>query len=357
MAHGVGIHLAFRGPERRLKRAFELGDLDLLAIGEQSLEQGHLVGQHAGDLRRLSREQPVALALNLTDGQKAAHGEVDDGRRDVFGVGRLVEDQAQLCGPEFLRRLELDDHRLVLENGLRTVGCRVVRLVVPREIGAVAAVGEPEANDQSDSRDQKQQTDADRERVDVERVLRELALAGLEQRGRDTDRALRQRGDDRHLLPRAELARRRVCEEVVEAGDGAPFAGALRALIARGFSKRASRHRDACRNRLLGYRPQAAVDVPEKLVVIGERVHRAHDLVCDDITLRSADGDVRVADLDHLVVLDDRCRVWHGTRPVSHRLDRQVVVAVVRIVVAVAGGDGPKDAVLLQRAEVDAYVL
>ena len=156
MAHGVGIHLAFRGPERRLKRAFELGDLDLLAIGEQSLEQGHLVGQHAGDLRRLSREQPVALALNLTDGQKAAHGEVDDGRRDVFGVGRLVEDQAQLCGPEFLRRLELDDHRLVLENGLRTVGCRVVRLVVAREIGAVAAVDEPEADGQANPGEQEQ---------------------------------------------------------------------------------------------------------------------------------------------------------------------------------------------------------
>src|SRR5207245_9976089 len=30
---------------------------------------------------------------------------------------------------------------------------------------------------------------------------------------------------------------------------------------------------------------------------------------------------------------------------------------VVRIVVAVAGGDGPKDAVLLQRAEIDADVL
>ena len=127
---------------------------------------------------------------DVGDRQVAAHREVHDRRRHVLGVRRLIEDQAELRGLEPAGRLELDHHRLVPEDRLglfRRVGwCGVV----PRQVGLVASVDQPEADDQADAREQHEQAQADCERVYGECVMRELAVAGLEQRRRDVDHAL-----------------------------------------------------------------------------------------------------------------------------------------------------------------------
>ena len=50
----------------------------------------------------------VALARHLLDEDEAAHREVDDRRRDVEQVRLLVDERAELSGPDALGRLELD---------------------------------------------------------------------------------------------------------------------------------------------------------------------------------------------------------------------------------------------------------
>src|SRR5438445_28806 len=142
--------------------------------------------------------------------------------------------------------------------------------VMARQVRGVAAVPEPEADDQADAGDQQQQADADRERVDVERVLRELALAGLEQRGGHVDRSFVQARHDRHLLARPKLAGRDVVDRARGVVARAGFGRSGGSLIARGPLVRAGRDEDSCADLLLGHRPECAVDVPEKLVMLGE---------------------------------------------------------------------------------------
>src|SRR5207247_610 len=81
----------------------------------------------------------------------------------------------------------------------------------------------------------------------------------------------------------------------------------------------------------------------------GEGGHHAGHVIGDDVAPDTLHEDIGSADLDDFVVAVDRGRVRDGPRPVRHTEHVQLVVAVMRVVVAVAERDGAKDAVLLER--------
>ena len=137
---------------------------------------------------------------NVRDREVATDGEVDDRSGHVLGVGALVQDQAQLGRLQVLGRLELHHHGFVLEEGFRLLGRRCRSLVVVPEVGAVAAALPPAPCDGGDPTQEDQETQPDRHRVDVERVLGELAIAGGEQRRWHIDGSLDEADRNRHLL-------------------------------------------------------------------------------------------------------------------------------------------------------------
>ncbi len=110
-------------------------------------------------------------------------------------------------------------------------------------------------------------------------------------------------------------------------------------------------HRSA--DRLRANVPRAPVHVPEDLVVVGERVHRAEHVVGDSVRLAPAHGAIGVADLDDLVGAGiAECESDRLLGRIRHRADLEAIDPQMRVVPAVPNGDVPEDAVLLLRSEV-----
>jgi len=203
--HRVLVHLAFGCGQLDGEGSSQGGQRHLLAPREEAGENRVLVGHDFGriPIARLG-QHPILLAGNLGDRQEAADRQVDDGRGQVLRVGALVEDESQLRRTKVLRGLELNHHRLIAEER-RRVFLRIVREVVLGQVGAVASVGQPVPDHEADPGHEHEQGYPDRQRVDVERVLRERSQARLEHRRRNGHRALFQRRHDRHLLARPQL--------------------------------------------------------------------------------------------------------------------------------------------------------
>src|SRR5437899_2305802 len=118
-------------------------------------------------------QDPILLAWYLRDREEASHGQVDDGRGQILRVGALIEDQAKLGRAQVLWRLELHHHRVMAEEWLRML-LRIVCEVVLRQVGAIAPMGPPVPGHEPDPGDAHERGYADRQRVDVESIQREL---------------------------------------------------------------------------------------------------------------------------------------------------------------------------------------
>src|SRR5262249_50339996 len=144
------LHLA-------VERVPEVGELDLVPVLEQRVQQLALVVLERGVGLLLLRELPVrlvqepALAGDLLDDEVAAHGEVDDRGGHVERVGREVDERAELSGPQVVGRDELDRGLLVMEERDVLFGAAVATecLIDRRAAVAAGAAGPvPEGSEQ-----------------------------------------------------------------------------------------------------------------------------------------------------------------------------------------------------------------
>ncbi len=166
---------------------------------KKPVEDGPFIGLERlrSGFGRGARQRPVLLPepeetarRKLGDRQIAAHGEVDDGRRDVLRVRVLVDEQPDLRRAQLLRRLVFRDDGLVL--------------------AVVATCGPPVPRNEAKTTEHRDQRATQGERVHLE-VLRDLAVASLEDRHWCGHGALAQRSHDRELVSRAQRARRAEC--------------------------------------------------------------------------------------------------------------------------------------------------
>src|SRR5207302_6636563 len=104
--------------------------------------------------------------------------------------------------------------------------------VVLRQVGTVTAVQPPVPDHEADAGDQQEQSQPDREWIDVECVPWEYAEPRFEHRRRHADRALVERRHYRHLLARPQCACRAVRDRRGSLLIGAALLGSGLTLIA-----------------------------------------------------------------------------------------------------------------------------
>src|SRR5438067_2624521 len=97
-----------------------------------------------------------------------------------------------------------------------------------------------------------------------------------------------------------------------------------------------------------GHRPLVSGDVPVQLVVVGKSIQRPLHRVGDDVTLPPAQCLVGIADLDLLVhaVVEDLVTPG-ATGGVRHRIDGQIVSAVVALIPLVKHRNVAEDSMVL----------
>ena len=295
----------------------------------------------------------AVLARHLLDQDEATHREVHDRRGDVEQVRFLVDERAELTGPDALRRLEL--HR-ALDSTPQRHRFFLARDVAERLVGR----GPDEAPVTSLPQEPNETRDAEREHSHSRRDLpgrgiergreRELLLEDRHRRGhcsrRDGD-------DDRQRFERVEAVLREPRRRAIDAAGCARQPALER-------PREASNPRDVsrCGHRRLhlldGHTPSGADRVPEELVVILEPVEGAAHRVADRVGVLPGDEDVRVADADASDVALGR-DLHVGGRAFGRGGDRDVLDRVHTVVLAVvreARRDVAEDATPLVRPEV-----
>src|SRR6266550_5675349 len=315
----------------------QLGKLHLGAAVEEPFVHDPLVGKQPRRRRARRAQGPVLFREDAArrlfgDGEKPADREINDRRGHILGVRALVHEEAELRGTECVGRLVLRHDGLALSP--------VPSAVVPE------VEEEGQAGDEDEDREPKERRLWVEERGDV------FGIALDDRHGRAHD-SFGERGHDRELFARQERAGRR--EVRLRSGVCAP-SRVLRpdTALEAGHPLQAAGRVDHRCHALRPDVPLSAVYVPEELVVIGERVHRARHVVRDAVAPRAAHEHIWVPHLEHRIrpvvarLVGDRPSLCVANRPYGQPVD-----ANVRGVVCVAHRDLPEDAVLLLRAEVD----
>ena len=361
MSHRIAIQRVLHALEARDELRPKARQLDLLPVLEQAVEQLPFVLEELSVGTLQLRELPVRLAeppllRDLLDHQVPADGEVDDGRRDVEGVGPLVDQCPDLARPKVEGRREFDGSgRVALEQRDGLLGGSRRRAHQHVHLGPLVAPVSPRSPDYAaeppDDQSRQQERPAHGERGGGESSAERPPLR--EHGSRFGDDALRKTD---HHGERAVGMERGLCE----GGDPA-LQGATRTWQARAGRSRVAgdsvdrtggRHRHL---RLLdGDGPVRPDGVPVQLVVIGETIQGRANAVRDDVGVPAGDGSIRIADPDPgdarsgvlRLVLDRRAR------RARDRHNVQGVGPVVGIVVPQGRRDVPEDPMALLSPEV-----
>ena len=247
-----------------------------------------------------ARELPVRVVaqhprlVQLRDAQIAAHGEVDDRRRDVLLIDPFIEKQTHLGRTQILRRGVLDDDLIAVEERARFL-LGVLAQVVDRRVHAVPPV--PPPRDDEPDRPGEQHGDRGRHRPGRDAEVRAAvaaAAAGIaggpadEHRHRLEHHTLAYRRDDRELLAGLQRAFPDEPRAVVAHEEVARLLRAGRAFVALRLRQAAAIEMHHGEDLAGWHRPFRAIDVPVQLVVVRKAVQYAVDDVRDDVRLHAA---------------------------------------------------------------------